>query len=122
MGTKLPPNYAYLFMSDFETKYVFSYSSQSSYYQCFIDDILIWDYSLAELDHFIDHLNSVHPIIKFTKSISDTTITYLDLGIYKKTILFIPEHILKLLIHFLIYMVNPINHHLHLKGLPKSGY
>lgn len=85
MGTKLAPNYANLFMTDFETKHVFTYPLQPTYYRRFIDDIfLIWDHSLAELNNFIDHLNSVHPTIKFTKVISDTTITYLDLDIYKK--------------------------------------
>ena len=85
MGTKLAPNYANLFMSDFETRHVFSYALQPSYYRRYIDDIfLIWDHSSEELDGFIDHLNSVHPTIKFTKSISDTVITYLDLDIYKK--------------------------------------
>ena len=85
MGTKLAPNYANLFMSDIETKHVFSYALQPSYYRRYIDDIfLIWDHSSEELDGFIDHLNSIHPTIKFTKSISDTVITYLDLDIYKK--------------------------------------
>ena len=85
MGTKLAPNYANLFMTDFETKYVFSYFLQPNYYRRFIDDIfLIWDHSPQELNDFIDHLNTVHSTIKFTKSISDDEITYLDLDIYKK--------------------------------------
>ena len=32
MGTKLAPNYANLFMVDFENKYVFTYHQQSTYY------------------------------------------------------------------------------------------
>jgi len=83
MGTKLAPNYANLFMTDFENKHVFTWPKQPLYYRRYIDDIfLLWDYSSTDLDHFINHLNSVHPTIKFTSSISTTTSTYLDLDIY----------------------------------------
>ena len=92
MGIKLAPNYANLFMSDFETKHVTG------------DIFLIWEHSLEELNSLIDLLNSVHPTIKFTKSISDTSITYLDLDIYKKDII----HTRSLQTDFLIYMANPI--------------
>jgi len=85
MGTKLAPNYANLFMADFENKHVFTYTIQPTYYRRYIDDILlIWDHSTSELDNFLDHLNSVHPTIKFTKSVSNSQITYLDLDIYRK--------------------------------------
>jgi len=83
MGTKLAPNYANLFMADFESKHVFTYPIQPSYYRRYINDIFfIWNHPISELDNFIDHLNSVHPTIKFTKSVSNTTITFLDLDIY----------------------------------------
>ena len=82
MGTKLAPNYANLFMSDFENKYVFNYPIQPTFYRRYIDDIfLIWNSSLSELDNFIKHLNTVHPTIKFTKTISQSNIVYLDLEI-----------------------------------------
>ena len=83
MGTKLAPNYANLFMADFENKFVFNYPIQPTYYRRYIDDIFfIWEYSTTELQQFIDHLNSRHPTIKFTQTISDKQITYLDLDIY----------------------------------------
>ena len=79
MGTKLAPNYANLFMTDFETKHVFSYFLQPNYYRRFIDDIfLIWDHSPQELNDFINHLNTVHSTIKFTKSISDNEIMHIS--------------------------------------------
>ena len=85
MGTKLAPNYANLFMSDFENKHVFTQPVQPIYYRRYIDDIFfIWDRTVSELENFVNHLNSVHPTIKFTKDISNTTITFLDLDIYKK--------------------------------------
>ena len=85
MGTKLAPNYANLFMSDFENKHVFTQSHQPTYYRRYIDDIFfIWNGLSTELDNFIDHLNSAHPTIKFTKTISNSQVTFLDLDIYKK--------------------------------------
>ena len=85
MGTKLAPNYANLFMADFENKYVFNYPVQPTLYRRYIDDIFfVWNHDLSELDQFIDHLNAVHPTIKFTKTVSSTEITYLDLDIYIK--------------------------------------
>ena len=59
MGTKLAPNYANLFMADFETKHVFNYPLKPVYYRRYIDDIFfIWNHSATELTSFIDHLNS----------------------------------------------------------------
>lgn len=83
MGTRLAPNYANLFMSDFESKHVFTQSPQPVYYRRYIDDIfMVWHDSPEELNHFVDHMNSVHPTIKFTKTVSNDEITYLDLDIY----------------------------------------
>ena len=83
MGTKLAPNYANLFMANLESKFIFSYHKQPIYYRRYIDDIFfIWAHGSTELDIFIDHLNTIHPTIKFTKNISNSTITYLDLDIY----------------------------------------
>ena len=86
MGTKLAPNYANLFMANFENNHVFNYHIQPQYYKRYIDDIFfIWNDTSDELDHFINnHLNTVHPTIKFTKTTSDAQITYLDLDIYIK--------------------------------------
>ena len=70
MGTKLAPNYANLFMADFENKFVFNYPIQPTYYRQYIDDIFfIWEHSTTELQQFIDHLNSRHPTIKFTQTV-----------------------------------------------------
>ena len=37
---------------------------------------------MNSLTKFIEHLNTVHPTIKFTSDISETRISYLDLTIY----------------------------------------
>ena len=53
--------------------------------KCYIDDIFfVWDNTAQELDHFIAHLDSIHQTIKFTRTTSTDSITYLDLDIYIK--------------------------------------
>ena len=45
---------------------------------------MIWPHGMDSLLEFIDHLNIVHPTIKFTSDISHTEISFLDLTIYIK--------------------------------------
>ena len=83
MGTKLAPSYANLFMTKFEDRHVYTYPQQPLFWKRFIDDIfLIWPHGKNSLIKFIEHLNTVHPTIKFTSDISDTQISFLDLSIY----------------------------------------
>ena len=66
-------------------KYVYTYPLQPKLWKRFIDDIfLIWPHGMGSLLEFINHLNTVHPTIKFTKEISPTEIPFLDLIIYIK--------------------------------------
>ena len=44
---------------------------------------MIWDYSLAELEDFISRLNSFHPTIKFIHTVSETSVSFLDVKISK---------------------------------------
>ena len=83
MGTKLAPSYANLFMTNIEEKYVYTSPLQSVLWKRFIGDIfLIWPHGREPLLKFINHLNTVHPTIKFTKEISPIEIPFLDLIIY----------------------------------------
>ena len=83
MGTKLAPSYANLFMTKFEDKYIYTYPLHPQLWKRFIDDIfLIWPHGMNSLTKFIEHLNTVHPTIKFTSDISETRISFLDLTIY----------------------------------------
>ena len=85
MGTKLAPSYANLFMTKFEEKYVYTYPQQPKLWKRFIHDIfMIWPHGMHSLLAFINHLNIVHPTIKFTSDISCTEISFLDLTIYIK--------------------------------------
>ena len=71
MGTLLEPSYTSLFMTKFEEKYVYTYPLQPKLWKRFIDDIfLIWPHGKDSLLEFINHLDTVHSTIKFTKEIS----------------------------------------------------
>ena len=78
MGTKLEPSYANLIMTKFEGKYVYTYPLQPKLQKRLIDDIfLIWPHGTDSLLEFMDHLNTVHPTIKFISDISHTEISFL---------------------------------------------
>ena len=50
----------------------------------FLDDMfMVWDHSLESLHSFIDALNSFHPSIKFTYSISTKKVNFLDVTVSK---------------------------------------
>ena len=73
MGTKLVPSYANLSMPKFKEKYVYTNPLQPKLWKKFIDDFfLIWTHGMDSLLEFIDHLNIVHPTMKFTSDISHT--------------------------------------------------
>ena len=83
MGTKLAPSYANLFMTKFEQVHVYTYHLQPTLWKRFIDDIfLIWPHGMDSLLEFTQHLNTVHPTIKFTSAISPSEIAFLDLTLY----------------------------------------
>ena len=83
MGTKLAPSYANLFMTKFEQNHVYTYHLQPTLWKRFVDDIfMIWPHGMDSLLEFIQHLNTVHPTIKFICTISPIEISFLDLIIY----------------------------------------
>ena len=83
LGTKLAPSYANLFMTKFEQNHVYTYHLQPTLWKRFIDDIfLIWPHGMNSLLEFIEHLNTVHPTVKFTSTISQTEVSFLDLILY----------------------------------------
>jgi len=86
MGTKVAPSLANLFMADFENKYVYTYPTKPSIWLRYIDDIfLIWEHTQAELQTFLDHLNTCHPTIKFTYEFSTSSVNFLDTTIHLDT-------------------------------------
>ena len=83
MGTKLATSYANLFTSKFEQNHVYTYHLQPTLWKRFIDDTsLIQPHGMDSVLEFIKHLNTVHPTITFTSTISQTEVAFLDLIIY----------------------------------------
>ena len=86
MGTKCAPNYANLFMGEFEDKHIYTrIKEKAKLYLRFIDNIfMVWTSTHKELERFIKEINLVHPSIKFTVETSKNEINFLDTTVYIK--------------------------------------
>ena len=85
MGTKAAVAIANIFMHFFELEKIFNNPEiiKPYLYKRFIDDIfMIWTQSRDELTEFINILNNCHNSIKFTASISDSRVEFLDTIVY----------------------------------------
>lgn len=88
MGTRCAPNFANIFMAALEENLLASRTSQNlpvpSIWLRYIDDIiLIWEHDRRSLNTFIQQLNTLHPTIKFTADINNTSLPYLDIKLHK---------------------------------------
>ena len=82
MGTKMAPSYAILAMSKFEEMFLESCQQKPQVWWRYIDDIfLLWEHGEESLKHFLKHLNSVHPTLKFTADYSTEQINFLDVNV-----------------------------------------
>jgi len=60
MGTPMAPNFANLFMSCFEDKFIFNTGTRLMYYRRYIDDLFfLWNGTGVELVNFVEHLNKL---------------------------------------------------------------
>ena len=79
MGTKMAPSYANIFMWKLEKQLLESSIERPLSWYIFIDDVdMKWNQSDEELQNFISRANNLHPSIKFTHEIFNTTISFLD--------------------------------------------
>ena len=79
MGTKMAPNYANIFMGEFEKQAIANYHLKPLVWLRFIDDVfMIWTHGQEELDKFVQYLNQIKPSIKFTCEQSLTQVCFLD--------------------------------------------
>jgi peptide-methionine (R)-S-oxide reductase len=79
MGTKMAPSYANIFMRKLEKHLLESSIERLLSWYRFIDDVdMKWTQSDEELQNFLYRANNLHPSIKFTHEISNTTISFLD--------------------------------------------
>ena len=71
MGTKMAPSYANLFMDSLESSFLKDEPLQPALWKRYIDDILcVWTDSRESLEAFLHRLNSCHPTIHFTWTVS----------------------------------------------------
>ncbi len=87
MGTRLAPNYANLFMADFEERHVYTYEKPPLWWKRFIDDVFcIYQGTEQELLEFLNHLNTCHikEKIKFTYEYSKSQVYFLDTTVYRE--------------------------------------
>ena len=81
MGSPLSPVMANLFMEEFEKKALATATLKPGFRFRYVDDTLSsWSHGLDNLQKFLDHINSLHPSIKFTFEVQkdDKTIPFLD--------------------------------------------
>ena len=71
MGTKMAPFYVNLFMDSLESCFLKDEPLQPALWKRYIDDILcVWTDSREFLEAFLHRLNSCHPTIHFTWTVS----------------------------------------------------
>ncbi|OCT84672.1 hypothetical protein XELAEV_18022827mg [Xenopus laevis] len=90
MGSNVAPAYANLYMDYFERMYIYTDSRYTQYCQFYLryndDIIMFWTGTIESLLAFCDHLNSVVPTIKFTKTYDLRKINFLDVWIEKDNV------------------------------------
>ena len=83
MGTAFSPTVANIFMSILIKNFLKAQSEKPLLLVRYIDDIfLIWP-TKDTLNQFLVQLDNFHPNLKFTHSVSDISVNFLDLTIYK---------------------------------------
>ena len=84
MGKKFAPNYANLFLAQWEKEALAKCSKKPLCYFRYLDDIfLIWPHSKTDFDCFFQILNSHHPNITLKPTIHDRFINFLDVTVFK---------------------------------------
>ena len=84
MGKKFAPNYANIFMADWESQALAKCNKEPLLYLRFLDDIfVIWPHSESEFWEFFDTLNNHSPSIKLKATIHPKQIDFLDVTIFK---------------------------------------
>ena len=110
-GTPMAPAAANLFMGLLETKILDFYPDafQREFWKRFINDIfLFWTDSLEKPTSFLDFINSIHPTIKFTSSVSYDSIPFLDINIKIQDGYLKRTYTVNLPIHMPIFTVLPV--------------
>ena len=84
MGKKFAPNYANVFMAQWEKEALDKCPLKPQCFYRYLDDIfIIWPHSLDDFGHFCQILNSHHPNIKLKSNISNCSVDFLDVTVFK---------------------------------------
>ena len=84
MGSPFAVSIANIFMCRLECPLVSKFASKLELYKRFIDDLFfVWRGTLETLNNFLEELNNVGPMIKLTWVISEKSVDFLDLHIFK---------------------------------------
>lgn len=83
MGTNCAPTVANLFMAYFEHQLHIQSKLPKHYYRYIDDGFFIWTKSHEELLKFMEEMNTLSPSLRFTWQVSQHTMDFLDLTIYK---------------------------------------
>jgi len=84
MGKKWAPNYANIFMAQFEEQAMSKCSKTPNLYLRFLDDIFIlWPHTMEDFDKFLTTLNNHQPTIKLKPTVSQYSVDFLDVTIFK---------------------------------------
>ena len=79
MDTKFAPVIANIFMAELENRFILSVRFQLWLWWRFLDDVfMIWTHGRVCLEEFLTALNSYYETIKFTWSVSTSSLAYLD--------------------------------------------
>ena len=84
IGTKCAPkcSYAYIFMSEFKTRFIESQQNKPLVWFRYIDDIFfIWTHGENKSKTFLEHHDSFDPSLKFTRESRKESLPFLDLKV-----------------------------------------
>jgi hypothetical protein len=86
MGSPLSPAIANLFMEDFEERALeLAPLCPKLFFRCVDDTCIVWPHGLESLMQFLEHMNNVHPNIKFTmETENDNRLPFLDILIERR--------------------------------------
>ena len=83
MGSNVSPTLANLTLYPLELEFLKTTNKILSYWRYLDDCLILFQGTKQELEDHIKYLNTMHPTIKFTATISDDHMDYLDITVFK---------------------------------------
>ncbi|XP_071441730.1 conserved oligomeric Golgi complex subunit 3-like [Hetaerina americana] len=113
MGSPLSPAIANFFMEDFEEKALRTAKLRPRYFFRYVDDtFIVWPHGPAALNEFLEHMNSVHPNIRFTMEKEDNgQLPFLDILIKKREDGTLSHSVYRKPTHTDLYLNGESHHH-----------